>query len=161
MHNWDKFPNRNIQSGGNFFLWNKEKVLDSLNINNNEANTRKFNRVISKTSYLPSILKPRHLCNNYGQKALANIVTHFVEEVQRKRGKWLAIQFYEGPNTPPCIVANDGRGKRFWLFQEPKWDKTAHFKNFFRAFQNEKPKGLLFFIKGFDTGRGALSMQDI
>ena len=146
MQKWDILPNSNIQSAGNLLLWKKERVFDFLGISNTDANTRKFNRVISKTSYLPSILTLKHLCNNYGEKALANIVTHFVEQIHKKRGKWLAIQFFEGPNGVPCIVANDGRGKRYWLFQEPKWDKTIHCKKFFRALQNEQPGKLLFFI---------------
>ena len=146
MQKWDILPNSNIQSASNLLPWKKERVFDFLGINNNDANTRKFNRVISKTSYLPSILTLKHLCNNYGEKALANIVTHFVEQIHKKRGKWLAIQFFEGPNGVPCIVANDGRGKRYWLFQEPKWDKIIHFKKFFRALQNEQPGKLLFFI---------------
>jgi sulfate adenylyltransferase subunit 2 len=129
-------------------LWHRASVLNLLGWPQTAANDKKFERMIVETSYLPSILRPVNAIDENDEPLQQNLLQYDIKAIQSRRGKWLILQYWQSNSHPPLIMANDGRGARFWLFAEDTQDQEAHLKAFISLLGADTIKPLLIILQG-------------
>jgi len=133
-------------------LWDRDTLLAHLGLANDKepkaTNLKKLERLTAENGYFPPLLTLDDLRDEHRQALWANLRNHEVQAIQSRRGKWLALQCWQAGDHPAMIIANDGRGSRFWRFIDDNQGLAHHLHEFITGLGEQSAQPTLLFLHG-------------
>ncbi len=145
-------PYCNLTDDHTIRLWDRDSLMAHLGLSNgdepNAAGLKKMERLTAESGYFPTLLTLDELRDEHGQALWPNLRDHDVQAIQSRRGKWLALQYWQSADHPAMIIANDGRGSRFWRFINDDQPLGEHLQDFINGLSAHSPQPTLIFLHG-------------
>ena len=120
--------NASLTDGSTF--WTRDTMLRAMGLSHTPADHKKFERMVRKDHYLPTVTSLAELKSALAGDFNASIVNQEIEGIKSKRGKFFVCQIWRQNKEQPLICATDGRGKQYWRFIEDD-TKLPHQISFF------------------------------
>lgn len=142
------FPSTNTTHKGRPVLWNRNLLLKHFGLARSGASYKKLERWAAKEKYFGPRLRPKDVVDETGTALLKNLLNYEIWNIQAKRGKWLAVQLWVGKTKKPKIIANDGRGSRFWYLLEDATRIDEHLNIFIDLLESHRSQPSLLILHG-------------
>ena len=128
-------PSINLGPPNSPLLWQRSSLVKYLFGKETGAINKQLERLISESSYIPPNIQPKSVLSEDKYYLQQNLLQHDIDIIRSRRGKWLVLQYWSIDDYPPLIMANDGRGKRYWLFSENEQSIGDHLTTFVKSLE--------------------------